>query len=105
MTIMVLNKDPKNSAQVTFNLSGFNASTYMAYTLASTASSAISASSSAAWSATQSFAPYSITLLVINGSESLQTRIGVVPQPRRPDDSRLGHGNPASGDQRAAAPP
>jgi len=69
LTIMVLNKDPNNSAQVTFNLSGFSASNYVAYTLASTASSAISASSSPAWSASQSFAPYSIALLVINGSE------------------------------------
>jgi hypothetical protein len=69
MTIMVLNKDPNNSAQVTFNLSGFSASTYVTYTLATTASSAISASSPAAWNATQNFAPYSITLLVINGSE------------------------------------
>jgi hypothetical protein len=70
MTIMVLNKDPNNSAQVTFNLSGFSASTYVAYTLASAASSTISASGSAAWNATRSFAPYSITLLVINGSEA-----------------------------------
>jgi hypothetical protein len=69
MTIMVLNKDPGNTANVTFNLSGFSASTYVAYTLASTAATAISASSSAAWNASQSFAPYSITLLVINGSE------------------------------------
>jgi hypothetical protein len=67
---MVLNKDPQNAAQVTFNLSGFSATTYVAYTLASTASSAISASNSAAWNASQSFAPYSITLLVINGSEA-----------------------------------
>jgi hypothetical protein len=70
MTIMVLNKDPQNTAQVTFNLSGFSASSYVAYTLASTASSAISHSSSAAWSATQSFAPYSITLLVVTGTEA-----------------------------------
>jgi hypothetical protein len=70
LTVMILNKDPQNTAQVTFNLTGFSASTYVAYTLASTASSAISASSSAAWNASQSFAPYSITLLVINGSES-----------------------------------
>jgi hypothetical protein len=69
MTIMVINKDPNNSAQVTFNLSGFSASTYVAYTLTSTASSAISASNSTAWNSSQSFAQYSITLLVINGSE------------------------------------
>jgi hypothetical protein len=70
MTIMVLNKDPQNAAQVTFNLIGIQRLHLRAYTLASTASSAISASSSAAWNATQSFAPYSITLLVINGSEA-----------------------------------
>jgi hypothetical protein len=69
MTVMVLNKDPQNAVQVTFNLSGFSASTYVAYTLASTASGAISASNSAAWNASQSFTPYSITLLVINGRE------------------------------------
>ena len=70
MTIMVLNKDPANAAEVTFNLNGFSASTYVAYTLSSTASSSIAASSSTAWNATQSFTPYSITLLVINGSEA-----------------------------------
>ena len=70
MTIMVLNKDPQNTAQVTFNLSGFDASTYTAYTLASTASGAISASSSAVWNSSQNFAPYSITLLVVKGTET-----------------------------------
>jgi hypothetical protein len=70
MTIMVLNKDPGNAVQATFDLSGFSASTYVAYTLASTASGAISASNSAAWNAAQGFAPYSITLLVINGAET-----------------------------------
>jgi hypothetical protein len=70
MTIMVLNKDPGNTAQVAFNLSGFAASSYVAYTLASTASGVIPASNSAAWNSSQSFSPYSITLLVINGSEA-----------------------------------
>jgi hypothetical protein len=42
----------------------------VAYTLSSTASSAISASTSAGWNSSQSFAPYSITLLVISGSEA-----------------------------------
>jgi hypothetical protein len=69
MTIMVLNEDPANSAQVTFNLNGFSATTYTAYTISSTAAASIAASSSAAWNGTQSFAPYSITLLVVNGSE------------------------------------
>jgi hypothetical protein len=70
MTIMVLNKDPNNTAQVTFNLSGFSASSYVAYTLAKTASSAISASKPAAWNSSQSFSPYSITLLVVTGTET-----------------------------------
>ena len=69
MTIMVLNEDPANTTQVTFNLNGFTPSTYVAYTLSSTAPGSITASSSTAWNATQSFAPWSITLLVVNGSE------------------------------------
>jgi len=70
MTIMVINKDPSNADQVTFNLSGFNASSYVAYSISSTADSAISVSSPQSWSATQTFAPYSITLLVVSGSEN-----------------------------------
>ena len=58
MTIMVLNEDPVNTAQVTFNLNGFNPTTYVAYSISSTAAASIAASSSTAWSATQSFAPY-----------------------------------------------
>ena len=69
MTIMVLNKDPGNTANVTFDLAGFNASTYTAYTVGSTNPGAIVASPLAAWSATQAFAPYSITLLVVTGSQ------------------------------------
>jgi len=70
MTIMVINGDPNNADQVTFNLAGFQASSYTAYTLASTAPSAITASASQAWSNTQTFAPYSITLLVVSGNEA-----------------------------------
>jgi len=70
LTIMVLNKDPSNSTNATFNINGFSPSTYKAYTLASTSSGAIAASSSKSWSASQTFAPYSITLLVISGSEA-----------------------------------
>ena len=71
MTIMVVNEDPANAAQVTFNVSWFNPTNYVAYTLSSTAPGSITASSSTAWNATQTFAPWSITLLVVNGSESL----------------------------------
>lgn len=69
MSIIVLNKDPENAANVTFNLSGFIASTYTAYTLASTNPGTISASQSQPWSASQTFAPYSITLLEVNGTQ------------------------------------
>ncbi|HXN47491.1 MAG TPA: glycoside hydrolase family 44 protein [Bryobacteraceae bacterium] len=70
MTIMVLNKDDSNSANVTFNINGFTPTTYTAYTLASTSSSAIKISGLASWSATQTFAPYSITLLVVSGTQT-----------------------------------
>jgi len=70
MTIMVLNKDPGNTANVTFNLEGFSASTYTAYTVGSTNPGAITTAASTAWSATQSFAANSITLLAVNGSQS-----------------------------------
>ena len=70
MTIMVLNKDPNNMANVSFNLTGFNASSYTAYTVASTNPGAITTSPSQSWSSTQTFAPYSITLLVVNGTQN-----------------------------------
>jgi len=69
MTIMVLNKDPDNTANVTFNLTGFNASTYSAYTVSSTSPGSIASSASTTWSPVQSFAANSITLLVVSGSQ------------------------------------
>jgi fibronectin type 3 domain-containing protein len=68
MTILVLNKDPQNSVNVQFTLDHFNAGTFAAYTLASTAPNQITALGPAAWSSTQNFAPYTATLLVISGS-------------------------------------
>jgi hypothetical protein len=68
MTVLVLNKDPQNSASVTFTMNGFTPSNVVSYTLASTAPTNITASSSAAWSSTMTFAPYTATLLVISGS-------------------------------------
>jgi len=67
MTIMVLNKDPGNTADVSFNLTGFNPGTYTAYTVGSTNPGSIVASTHTAWSATQTFAANSITLLVVSG--------------------------------------
>ncbi|MGO9940926.1 MAG: glycoside hydrolase family 44 protein [Terracidiphilus sp.] len=68
LTVMVLNKDPQNAAQAQFALTGFNATSYTSYTLASTAATTINVSSSQPWSSSQTFAPYSATLLVISGS-------------------------------------
>lgn len=70
MTLMVLNKDPANTASVQFALNGFAPTSVVSYTLASTTPTKITASSSGAWSATQSFAPYTATLLVITGTTS-----------------------------------
>jgi len=68
LTIMVLNKDPANAAQVTFATNGFNPTNATAYTLSQSSSTTIVAGTSQAWSATQTFAPYTATLLVVNGS-------------------------------------
>ncbi len=68
MTVMVLNKDPQNSVQVQFALTGFTPTSFVSYTLAASAPTSIVSSSSQSWSGTQIFAPYSATLLVISGS-------------------------------------
>lgn len=69
MTLIVLNKDPQNSAQVSFTFNGgFSPTTFVSYTLASNAPTTIAVSASQAWNASQTFAPYSATLLVISGS-------------------------------------
>jgi fibronectin type 3 domain-containing protein len=70
MTLLVVNKDPANIAQVGFTLNNFTAASFTAYTLSQASPTAIVASASQGWSATQSFAPYSATLLVINGTLS-----------------------------------
>jgi hypothetical protein len=71
MTILVLNKDPSNSVQTQFALSGFTPKQVTSYTLASTAPTKIAASSPAAWSSTMTFAPYTATLLVVTGTSQL----------------------------------
>jgi hypothetical protein len=70
MTLMVLNKDPQNSTQVQFALNGFTPASFVSYSLSAAAPTAIATSSSQAWSASQTFAPYSATLLVITGSQA-----------------------------------
>ncbi len=68
MTILVLNKDPSNSAQVQFTTTGFTPSSYTAYTLSQSSPTALVASASKSWSSTQTFAPYTATLLVVSGT-------------------------------------
>jgi hypothetical protein len=67
MTLLVLNKDPANTASVQFAFNGFTASSVVSYTLAQSAPTKIT-SASASWSATQNFAPYTATMLVITGT-------------------------------------
>ena len=68
MTLLVLNKDPQNQVSTQFVLHNFNAGSFTAYTLSSTSPTAITSSGAAPWSSTQTFAPYTATLLVISGS-------------------------------------
>ena len=68
MTLMVVNKDPQNTAQVQFSLGAFTPATVAKYTLSSANPTSIVTTASAAWSSNMTFAPYSATLLVISGT-------------------------------------
>jgi fibronectin type 3 domain-containing protein len=67
MTLLVINKDPANAANVGFTLNDFTPSSVQGFTLSKSAPTTIAASASQAWSSVQSFAPYSATLLVVAG--------------------------------------
>lgn len=69
LTLMVLDKDPANNDAVTFSLSGFSPSTFTSYTLSEASPTSIVAGpANQPWSPTITFAAYSVTLLVINGT-------------------------------------
>ncbi|MGH9748004.1 MAG: glycoside hydrolase family 44 protein [Candidatus Acidiferrales bacterium] len=70
MTLLVINKDPANTANVGFTLANFTPSASQAFTLSKSSPNAIVASASQPWSSVQSFAPYSATLLVVAGKLS-----------------------------------
>jgi len=72
LSIMVINKDPQNAAQVEFTISNFTPTTYQSYALVSSSPTTIEVTRSHPWSATQMFAPYSVTLLAISGSAANQ---------------------------------
>jgi hypothetical protein len=69
--VLVLNKDPSNSVQAQFTMNGFTPSQVTSYTLASTNPTQIVPSTTTSWSATQTFAPYTATLLVVTGTTQL----------------------------------
>jgi hypothetical protein len=71
LTVLVLNKDPANTVQAQFAVSGFAPQQVTSYTLASTAPTSIAVSTAAAWSSTMNFAPYTATLLVVTGTSQL----------------------------------
>ncbi|PYV54083.1 MAG: hypothetical protein DMG98_19200 [Acidobacteria bacterium] len=68
LTLIVVNKDPVNSAKTTFALSGFTPSQVKSYTLSTASAHSIVAGASQAWNSSMTFAPYSATLLVITGT-------------------------------------
>jgi hypothetical protein len=67
LRIMIVNKDPARQAAVTFKLDNFDPSAMTSFTLSQAHPVSIVASKSQEWSATQTFAPYSATLLVVSG--------------------------------------
>jgi glycosyl hydrolase family 44 len=71
MTLLVLNKDPSNTDQVQFSFNGFAPQQVTNYTLSSTNPKQIVASTTSAWSASTTFAPYSATLLVMTGTSQM----------------------------------
>jgi hypothetical protein len=71
MTVLVLNKDPANTVQAQFTMTGFTPRKMTSYTLASTNPTQITASATVSWSPTITFAPYTATLLVLTGTAQL----------------------------------
>src|SRR5579864_1226452 len=71
LTLLVLNKDPSNTAQVQFAVNGFTPQQMTSYTLSSTNPTKIVASGTTAWSSTMNFGPYSATLVVSTGTAQL----------------------------------
>jgi hypothetical protein len=72
LRLMIINKDPVNQANVNFALDNFQPATMTTFTLSQANPASIVASKSHPWSATQTFAPYSATLVVIEG-KTLET--------------------------------
>jgi hypothetical protein len=67
MTLMLMNKDPENTQQITLNLGGFNATSLTTYSLSQNDQTGI-VSASLTPTSTITLAPYTATLLVMNGT-------------------------------------
>ena len=65
LTLMVVNKDPVNHANVVFDLGGFKPAQMRTYTLSAANPNRVVATTNKAWSGTQNFVPYSVTLIVV----------------------------------------
>ncbi len=70
MTLLVVNQNPADQLQATLNLKNFTASQVTSYSISAASPNSITAGATGSFSANQTFAPYSITLLVISGQMS-----------------------------------
>ncbi|MBV8772143.1 MAG: glycoside hydrolase family 44 protein, partial [Deltaproteobacteria bacterium] len=68
LTVMVINKDPANAVQAHLSFLGFTPTQVASYSLTRSSPTAIVASGSQSWTSSLSFAPYSITLLLVSGT-------------------------------------
>lgn len=68
MTLLVVNSSPSATLNATLNLKNFTATNETSYSVSQAAPNAITAGAPGPFSATQSFPPYSVTLLVLTGS-------------------------------------
>jgi hypothetical protein len=69
LTLMVVNKDPANAAQVQFTLNGFTPTQFKTYTISQSSPNTIVSSTAQGWVSAQTFAPYTATLLAISGTD------------------------------------
>ncbi len=68
MTVLTINKNPSASVQAQINLNGFTPSQVTTFALAQTSPNSIVSSPAQSWTPNWTFAPFSATLLVVNGS-------------------------------------
>ncbi len=67
MTLLVVNQTPADQLQATLILKNFTPSQMTSYTISAANPNQITAGATSSFSANQSFAPYTVTLLVISG--------------------------------------